>query len=141
MIRVFLDANVYFSASRSAHGGSAVIIKLAEQKKILSYATREVLLEAERNLRQKEPPNTIMVFYQLIDKIKPAQVNIDKKQAESRFTRIVNRKDSYVLEGARKSKVSYLVTLDKKHLLSIKDKIKDFQIVTPAELIEILAKM
>lgn len=142
MDRVFLDANVYFSATRSSTGGSAAILKLIKLKKLTLFATREVLREAEKNIRLKEPLNTRLRFYELLSEIKPKIIAIDKKKAEERFLKIINRKDTYVLEGARKAKIRYLVTLDRKHFFTkkIKNANLPFQTLVPGELLMKLAR-
>jgi len=58
-------------------------------------------------------------------------------KAEENFLKIINRKDAYVLEGARRAKADFLVTLDKKDFLTEKVKrIKlPFEILTPGQLI------
>lgn len=43
--------------------------------------------------------------------------------------------DAHVLASCDELESNYLVTLDKKHLLAISGKIKDFKIVSPAQLI------
>ena len=141
MIRVFLDANVYFSAARSKSGASAAILEIAKLKQITVLVTRTILREAERNIRLKEFPYTRLRFYEIVTKIKPTLITIDKKQAEKRYLKVINRKDTYVLEGARKAKVEYLVTLDKKHFFSkkLRNISFPFQIVTPGQLIRIFA--
>ncbi|KKQ73809.1 MAG: hypothetical protein US96_C0051G0002 [Candidatus Woesebacteria bacterium GW2011_GWB1_38_5b] len=48
--------------------------------------------------------------------------------------------DIHVFTSAKENKVDYLVSLDKKHILSVKRKIKEFKIVSPAELIQIIEK-
>lgn len=142
MTKVFLDANIYFSAARSPTGGSAAILKLIESKKLFAYATNQVLREAERNIRLKEPLPTRLRFYELISRINPKLIAINKQRAEKRFLEIINRKDTYVIEGASRAKVKYLVTLDRKHFFS--EKVRKaklpFKILTPGELLRELAK-
>lgn len=140
MIRVFLDANVYFSAARSKTGSSAAVLELAKLKQISVAATNIVLREAERNIRLKEPSSTLLRFYEIVKECQPKLVVIDKRQAEKRYLQLINRKDAYVLEGARKAKVDYLLTLDKRHFMNkkMKQAYFPFRIVTSGELIRIL---
>lgn len=49
---------------------------------------------------------------------------------------MINQGDSHVLASALELDVDYLVSLDKKHILALKGKIKKFAIVSPKELIE-----
>ena len=121
MKKVFLDANIYFSAFRLKTGGSSAIIKLIKAKKLKCFATKTVLQEAEKNIRLKEPISVSIDFYGIVTGFRINIVQIDNNKAEDRYLSIINKKVSYVLEGARKAKADYLITLDKKTLLQRKD--------------------
>jgi len=142
MSKVFLDANIYFTASRSPAGGSSVICELINRRKLTLFATRQVLKEAKRNLGEKEDLKVNLRFYDLLNTLKPKIVHIIKQEAEENFIKIINQKDCLVLEGAKKAKVRFLVTLDKKDFFTkaIKEAKLPFEIVTPGELIKKLAK-
>lgn len=137
MTSVFLDANVYYSASRSPLGGSAELCRIIKAKNLRIYTTNRVLLEAERNIYLKEPLSSRLTFYKLIADLKPRVIHIDPKVAEANFLKIINRKDTHVLEGTKKSKADFLVTLDKKDFFSKKviDAKLPFKILTPGQLI------
>ena len=141
MIRVFLDANVYFSAARSKSGGSAAVLELAKSTQLRVFATSIILREAERNIRLKEPQNTRLRFYEIVKECKAKLVTIDKRQAEKRYLPLINRKDTYVLEGARKAQVDYLLTFDKRHFMNRKMKtaVFPFKILRPGHFIRTLA--
>jgi len=141
-MRVFLDANVYFSAARSVSGGSSIVCELIKKKKVTLYATRQVLREAERNVREKEPISVRLRFYELMVDLNPQIVTIYKRSAESHYSKIIDKKDIHVLEGARKTKVDFLVTLDRKHFLTkkVKEAVLPFVVVSPGELLRALAK-
>ena len=143
MSGVFLDANIYFSASRSPSGGSSLICELIKQKKLTLFATSQVLKEARKNLGESETAEVNLRFYDLLISIKPKMVKILKSEAQENFGKIINSKDSLVLEGARKAKVKYLVTLDRKDFFNkkIKQANLPFEIITPGELIRVLAKV
>jgi len=61
-----------------------------------------------------------------------------KEKVEVFEQTVIDSSDAHVLASAKENKVEFLVTLDKKHLLILKDKIKQFRIVSPGQLIEIL---
>ena len=138
MIRVFFDANIYFSAARSLLGGSALITEFVKKKKLLLFTTPEVLKEAETNLRLKENVQVLVRYYQNLSSIKPKIIRVSKKQAKIDFGRIINQKDALVLAGAKKTRVKYLVILDKKHFFTKKIKRAKlfFKILTPGDLIK-----
>ena len=141
-MRIFLDANVYFSAARSPQGGSSAVCELIKAKKLALYTRRDVLHEAERNIRQKEPISARLRFYELMTTLNAKIVAVGKQNAQLRFAKIINKKDTHVLEGARVSKADFLVTLDKKHFQNEKVKRSNlpFAIVSPGELLKKLSQ-
>lgn len=140
MMKVFLDANVYFSAARSPLGGSSLIIAFARKGILRIFASPEVLREAERNLRLKEPQEVLLRHYQNLQAIDVAKIRIDKEKALRNFGEAINPKDALILEGVRKARADYLVTLDRRHFFTRKvEELKlPFEIVTPGRIIEIV---
>lgn len=136
-----MDANIYFSAARSPLGGSGFVIALAKKRKFKVFASREVLKEAEINLRLKEDVKTLVRYYENLKGVKPKIIKIDKRRAKRKFSKIINEKDTLVLAGAEKAKVDYLVILDRKHFFArkVKETKLPFEIVTPGQLIEKLS--
>lgn len=136
MIKVFLDANVLFAAAHSQKGGSFELINLARENKIKVSTSRLAVKEAERNLREKATDESIDRFYTSFNEINIELVQVDRIQAKERFTTLVGEKDATILAAALKSHSKFLITLDKKHLLNVSDKVKDLEIVTPGGFIE-----
>lgn len=136
-VKVFFDANVYFSAARSLLGGSSLIIEFVKKGKLKLFATPEVLKEAEKNLRLKENVEVLVRYYENLTSLNPKIIKINKKKAKQKFKKIINEKDVLVLAGAQKAKVNYLVSLDKKHFFAKKVKSAEFpfKILTPGQLI------
>lgn len=56
------------------------------------------------------------------------------------FNAVTDQGDAHILASTRKTRANFLVTLDRKHLLVLKNKIKWVSIVSPKELLEYLAK-
>ena len=55
MKRIFLDANVLFTAAHNPHGKAALVIELAERGRWEVYTSTFALVEAGRNLQSKFP--------------------------------------------------------------------------------------
>ncbi|MFV1917356.1 MAG: hypothetical protein ACC618_02680 [Patescibacteria group bacterium] len=63
------------------------------------------------------------------------------KRSVDRFSKVVvDTGDARLFATGKELKVDYLVSLDKKHVLSLKSKLKKLKIVNTGELIEILKK-
>lgn len=63
-IRVFLDVSCWIAAASSSSGGSAAILKLVRAGYLGIAATREILEEAERNIKAKIGKDALLRYYQ-----------------------------------------------------------------------------
>lgn len=135
MIRVFADANVFVAATASAEGGSALLLKTAENGSLEIVTSRLALLEAERNIGKKLPPAALKRFHFLLEKI-PLLITPHPSAEEVRFYQaVIHEKDAPILAAAVGSKADYLVTLDRHDFMT--EKIRrahlPIQILTPGE--------
>lgn len=135
-MRIFLDANVLYAASCSKTGASFAIFELKKRFKFEFITSQLALIEAERNLTEKEELEEINNFYLLIKKIKV--VKSENEKAKKMFKGLIKEKDAPILYAAIKSKSSYLLTLDKKHFFTGKiKKLKlPIKILTPGQFIK-----
>ena len=138
MNKVFLDANVIFSAVYSETGGSAYILQLAKKDRIKLYSSRLAIKEAERNLREKADIKAVLKFYDLLDEVYMELIDTDRAKAKERFSDFVGEKDSPILDSAIASKADFFITLDKKHFLNRKvlSAKLPVKIVTPSQFIQ-----
>ena len=132
--RVFVDSSVLFTAINSPSGGSA---KLFIIKKMKLLVCKVVLTEVERNVRQKLRSYHLERFFNLVENLEVVVGKPDKnlvRQAEG----VTVKKDAVILAEAKRVKADYLVTLDRKHLLTEKaDRwLKPKKVVTPKMLLE-----
>lgn len=138
MIKVFIDANVLFSAARSRAGGSAYIFKLAEKGRLKLFSARLALKEAERNLVEKKDEETLLMLYDLLERISVQLVDADKAIAKKKYAGVFGAKDAPIFASAVASKAEFLITLDKKHFLhpKIAKENLPIKIVSPGQFIE-----
>ena len=120
MNKVFLDANVIFSAVYSDIGGSSYIFQLAKKSRLTLYSSRLAIKEAERNLRTKADIQKILNFYDLLDRVTVNLIDLNSTKAKGKFSDLVGEKDSPILASAIASKADFFLTLDKKHFLNEK---------------------
>lgn len=135
--KVFFNASVILAGLRSPSGGSGKILKWGRQKKIKAIASEVILDEVLRNaarigLSEDQVAKSAKDIFLIVPAPGASLVKNFHKIS-------VNVGDSHVLAGSTETKANFLVTLDQKHLLVLKDKIKKFKIVSPGELIEILS--
>lgn len=117
-MRLFLDANVIYSAAKSVSGASYEIFQIKDKLKINLISSQLALVEAERNITEKENSQIVERFYLLIKVIKI--VSVDSGKAKRFYSKIIEEKDAPILYGAKQIKADFLITLDKKHFFSQK---------------------
>ena len=136
---VFFNASVVLAGLRSPNGGSGKVLLWSKKKKINGVISEIVFDEVLRNadkigLEREEVRGRVSSIF---DKILPAptlsEVNLFKKI-------VVDFGDAHILASCKNSKAHVLVTLDEKHLLAIKKKVKFVNIVSPGELIKRLGE-
>lgn len=138
-IRVLFNASVVLSGLRSPGGGSGELLRLIKLEKIegeISEVIQDEILRHYKKLgllKLKVEKDLKKLFPNLI-------LSPNKKTVEKYKKVVIDEGDSHVLATCDREKIKYLVTLDKKHLLILKGKIKGLHIFTPGEFIEFLSK-
>lgn len=133
--KVFLDTSVLLSGLNSPSGASGFIISLFKLKRITIIISPEVIIEAERVIKNKFPLLKISSLDFLASGpllTKP----VSKKELKSAY-KIINSEDAPILAGAIKAKVNFLITLDKRFQKLAKNKTK-LEILSPGEFLEII---
>lgn len=138
--KVLFNASIVLSGINSPKGGSAVLLNLVKNKKLNGVISEIIFDEILRHsskfdLTKEEISNLCLGMFSVVSSA-PSEKDVKKY-----FKTVIDEGDAHVLASCDKEKVDFLVTLDKKHLLILKGKIKDLKIVTPGELIEILSKL
>lgn len=135
---VLFNASVILAGFKSPTGGSAKVISWVGKGKIKGIISETILDEILRNASK--------IGFEKIELDKKLQkifqiTNEPKVEIVDQFKSIVlNFGDAHVLASCKQSKADFLVTLDQKHLLVLKNQIKKFKIVTPGQLIGKLSK-
>jgi len=113
MIRVFLDANVLFSASQSPAGRSALLITFSENGHCVCLASRHAIAEAQRNLEARYP-HALERFEDIVSKLTIVREGTPStRQWALQYGLPEN--DIPILAAAVQAKAHVLVTGDKTH--------------------------
>lgn len=134
---VLFNASVILAGLKSPSGGSGKLLLWVKQGRIKGVISEIILDEVLRNAervgftRERVEKSTNDTFTQISPTPK-------EKIVEQFKEKVLDLGDAHVLASAKEKRVQFLVTLDKKHLLVLKDKIKIFKIVLPGQLIELL---
>ncbi|MDP2815520.1 MAG: PIN domain-containing protein [Rectinemataceae bacterium] len=121
-MRVFIDACCFFAAFKSPNGGSALILELARLGRLSAVASVRVIQESCRNIKNKIDQETVVRFHRAIRAGLIEIVPTPEGAAITQWETLTHAKDCHVLAGATMAKVDCLVTLDRKHLLTVKVK-------------------
>ena len=132
-IKVFIDPNVLIAGIASVTGASAAVLDLCEAEIVQMVVSRQVLVEADRNVSGKLP-NLVGQYREFIRTLSPLLVEDPSSVAVEKAATLIDRKDAGILAAAIEAEVDYLVTLDKKHFLKQKvHRNVPVEICTPAE--------
>ena len=115
---VFLDASVLVAASRSPSGGSALAMEVCRGHRFRAALTTRVLLEARKNIAEKFGELELLSFYRQLAALDPEMVSPPSPQRVAECAPLTTEKDAHVLAGALECRAAYLLTLDRRHLLT-----------------------
>lgn len=134
-LKVLINASVVLSGLRSPNGGSGKLLQLISDGQIngqISEIIFDEILKHHKKLgiSKNKIENSISRLFKNI-------LNAPVQKIVNKYKKIViDEGDCHVLASCEENQIKYLVTLDKKHLLVLKGKIKNLEILTPGELIE-----
>jgi len=141
MSRLFFDSSVLFSAAYSTRGHAYDLIRMAIRGELIAVVSSLVLTETRRNLAESAPECLVLLDYILnnvpFELVRPTRREV---VAATKYTAL---KDAPIAAAARKAKVDFLVTLNRKHLLG-KPELARYvraEIVTPKEAFVRLTRM
>ena len=114
----FLDASVLVAASRSPSGGSALTLEVCQGRTFRGAVTSRVLLEARVNIAAKFGEAELLTYYRQLASVRPEVVPPPSEARIRQAALLTSEKDAHVLAAALACKAGWLVTLDRKHLLT-----------------------
>jgi len=128
-----LDTSALIAGIASSKGAARELLQLAELGLIEIFISRQVIVEADRNMEAKLPEmlNGYRAFIKLLA---PVLVEDPLPKEIKKCSLVINSDDAPILAAALSSEANYLVTWDKKHF--IKKNIRtgsDLKIATPGE--------
>lgn len=134
-MRLFLDANVLFTAAHNAAGRSAGLFALARQGRCALMASAHAIEEARRNLRLKYPEaeTPLDALCQTLSIVPEA----GRSDVDWAFGHGLPIGDAAILAAAIRAKADLLVTGDRAHFGSLYGRrLRGVEVVSPAEALE-----
>src|SRR3990167_9337267 len=123
MVKVFLDANILFSAAYREHAGLA---KLWELKRVKLVSSDYAIMEAERNLRDPNQLQQLKVFTHSLEII----TTYNDSLIPTDIT--LSAKDRPILAAAIAAKANFLLTGDRDFAHLLGKKIMGVTVLTPS---------
>ena len=113
-MRIFVDANVLFSAARSS-GAIRTLLQMLQSKGHALAADAYVVAEARRNLEAKAGADALAYLEDLLGHIEVRQVSYADGAQEESLVRWLPEKDRPVLLAAMAMQCDVLLTGDRTH--------------------------
>lgn len=130
----FADANVLIAGSASRQGASRAVLNLAEAGFIQLVVTRQVLDEAERNMRRKLP-RALPFFAELLAYVDLIVLDSPTYDQYERWIPMIEASDAPILEAAVSASVDYFITLNTKDFAPHVAKASGLNIQMPGDFI------
>ncbi len=134
--RVFLDTSALIAGIISPTGAAREVLRLCEAGVVESMVSRQVLVEADRNISGKLPA-LISGFRDWMHHMSPVMVEDPSKKEAAEAARIIHAKDAPILSAAINAGVDYLITWNTRHYHkpSVMKAVR-FKIVTPGKFLD-----
>lgn len=133
---VFIDTSALIAGILSPTGAAHEVLRLCEAGVVTAVMSRQVLVEADRNLSEKLP--ALLSEYRVFLKhLSPLIVDDPSRPAVEQAGEIIHHNDAPILAAAIEAGVDYLVTWNTRHFQ--KKAVRDyarFPILTPGEFLE-----
>ena len=134
--KVFLDTSALIAGIASSRGAARAVLQLAEIGLIEVIVSRQVIVEADRNIEEKLP-EMLNEYRKFIEILAPALVDDPQQKDVKRFLTVINPDDAPILASAVISDADFLITWDRKHFIGKNIHIhSNLKIVTPDEFLK-----
>lgn len=137
--KIFLDASCLIAALGSNSGGSSRLIYLVSQTKHTMLTSEIAIDEAKRHLKNVDSSNRKLFLLVSRHNIKVTGAP-SLSQVEKCYKYTPDKDDAHLIASCFTYGCSFLVSLDKRHVLAITKKIRKPRIMSPGELVKFLQK-
>ena len=142
MIRAFLDSSVFFSACFSSRGASREILLEGLRGAVSLVVSDVVLEEVEENLSSAPRALILLDAFHYFLRTVPLEIVQATEHEVSLAARYTELKDAPLVAAARRARVDFLVSLDRRHLIGMPDVASrsGLKIILPGALLEHLRR-
>ena len=134
--KVFLDTSALIAGILSPTGAAHEVLRLCEAGVVQAVVSRQVLVEADRNLSNKLP-SVLPEYRVFLKQLLPVVVEDPSIDAVDQASGVIHRNDAPILAAAIESQVDFLITWNTRHfqIKSVRSYTR-FPILTPGEFLE-----
>jgi len=115
--KVFLDTSALIAGIASSKGAAREILRLAEIGLVEILVSRQVVVEADRNITAKLP-ECLDDFRNYLETLAPVLFADPSPRDILRFSSLIQPHDAPILAAAVAARADYLVTWDQKHFMT-----------------------
>lgn len=133
---LFFDASCLIAATGSPTGGSGFLLSVCARGLLQAAVSQAVLLEAERNIHLKLPPDALGAYHRLVMLTPMTVVPLPSKVDQRRYRSIVGEKDEHVVAAAIAAGAPFLLTLDTRLETSVNQAKLPIQALSPGAFIK-----
>lgn len=139
--RVFLDTSALIAGLLSETGAAREVLRLGEAEIIEIVISKQVLVEAERNLMKKFP-ELEEAYHAFLKNLNPTVVSDPDREKIKQAVQWIDPDDAPILAAALEARVDYLVTWNTRHFMkkSVLQNVS-FPIKIPADFLEEFRKL
>jgi len=135
-LKVFLDTSALIAGVASSRGAARAVLQLAEIGLIEVIVSRQVIVEADRNIEEKLP-KMLDDYREFMELLSPVLIDDPRQKEVERFLKVINYDDAPIFASAVGSGADFLITWDRKHFIGKNIHIhSNLKIVTPGEFLK-----
>jgi predicted nucleic acid-binding protein len=139
-LKAFLDTSALIAGIASSRGAARAVLQLAEMGLIEVVISRQVIVEADRNIEEKLP-EILNEYREFINKLGLVLIDDPSQNDFERYLKVINYDDAPILASAVGSGADFLITWDRKHFIGKDMHIhSSVKIVTPGEFLKYFRK-
>ena len=133
---VFIDTSALIAGILSPTGAAHEVLRLYEAGVVKAVMSKQVLIEADRNLSEKLPA-LLPEYRRFLTHLSPLIVDDPPRPVIEQAREIIHHNDALILSAAIEAGVDYLVTWNTRHFQkkAVRDYVQ-FAILTPGEFLE-----
>lgn len=134
---IFLDTSALIAGVYSLTGAAHEVLRLCEAGVVRATVSRQVLVEADRNVSQKMP-SLLAEYRAFLKQLAPAVMEDPTRESVQQAANVIHHKDAPILAAAMQASVDFLITWNTKHFQkkAVRAYVQ-FPILTPGEFLEV----